>query len=253
MIKEKFNQFFDIAKKNGELADLGLTQEDIKVFNRDFNDEFLKIVNDMDNSLKQTNSDNKFSLKSTYRFDWNNNIKNVMSKLVYKEGESVLVEFIDNCNINSIDKELNINYGSVSKDINILNNNEDKFSGFGNEISKFVENKFKKLCPEGFADKPNNSENNQSTVYNRNEYIIPDSDSRHLEKKDLKYMTKEQLSNARNEIFARHGYVFKDAAYKSYFESKSWYTPDPKYIDDIKKLSECEKYNCMFIESYEKR
>jgi hypothetical protein len=81
-----------------------------------------------------------------------------------------------------------------------------------------------------------------------NQYIIAGSDSRYLTDSDLSALTKEQLEIARNEIFARHGYVFKTQYYIDYFNSKSWYKPDPNYSGN---LSGIEEYNVNLIKKYE--
>lgn len=72
--------------------------------------------------------------------------------------------------------------------------------------------------PEATADVQDTSENN-------GDYIFPDSDSRKLKKSEVKKLSKKELRYARNELYARHGYIFKDEELKNYFESKSWYTP----------------------------
>lgn len=36
---------------------------------------------------------------------------------------------------------------------------------------------------------------------------------------------------ARNEIYARHGYIFNDAEIRAYFEKKPWYTGTVKSED----------------------
>ena len=60
---------------------------------------------------------------------------------------------------------------------------------------------------------------------NNGDYIFPDSDSRKLKKSEVKKLSKKELRYARNELYARHGYIFEDEELKDYFESKSWYTP----------------------------
>ena len=42
---------------------------------------------------------------------------------------------------------------------------------------------------------------------------------------EVKKLSKKELRYARNELYARHGYIFEDEELKNYFESKSWYTP----------------------------
>ena len=51
------------------------------------------------------------------------------------------------------------------------------------------------------------------------QWVFPESDKRFLEKADLTDLTKEQLWWARNEIFARHGYIFKSERGKKYARS----------------------------------
>jgi len=80
------------------------------------------------------------------------------------------------------------------------------------------------------------------------EYIIPGSDSRYLTDSDLAGLTKEQLAIARNEIFARHGYIFMVQKYVDYFSSKSWYKADPSYTGE---LSDIEEYNVNLIKERE--
>lgn len=58
---------------------------------------------------------------------------------------------------------------------------------------------------------------------NDSEYIIKDSNLRYLKNEDLKHLNKKQLRLARNEIYARHGYKFKDKSLRKYFDSTDWY------------------------------
>jgi len=70
-----------------------------------------------------------------------------------------------------------------------------------------------------------------------------------MELVDSLYITDLQAKNvlriARNEIFARYGYIFKSNDLKSYFEEKSWYKP--KYEDVTDYLTEIEKKNIELI------
>lgn len=56
-----------------------------------------------------------------------------------------------------------------------------------------------------------------------NYYIIPDSNSRYLTQHELSCYSTEDLGYIRNEILARHGYIFKTQKYSDYFNSQSWY------------------------------
>jgi hypothetical protein len=59
----------------------------------------------------------------------------------------------------------------------------------------------------------------------------------------------EDLRVLRNEIYARHGRVFKDADLQKYFAAQPWYKPDPTFTDD--KLSEIEIGNLAKIKEAE--
>lgn len=82
-------------------------------------------------------------------------------------------------------------------------------------------------------------------------YIFQDSDKYKLTDSQLKKLTGHDLMLGRNEIFARHGYVFKKEPFKSYFEAKSWYTPNPSFKGSDSQLSSVEKYNINLILKYE--
>ena len=57
------------------------------------------------------------------------------------------------------------------------------------------------------------------------DYVIPDSSTRYLTNADLNGLSEWQIRIARNEIYARHGRIFKSDDLADYFASKSWYTP----------------------------
>lgn len=76
-----------------------------------------------------------------------------------------------------------------------------------------------------------------------NTYVIKDSDRYPITQETLKGLTKYELLMARNEILARHGYVYKSEPYKSYFNSKSWYKPNPKFKGQKADLSPLERHN----------
>ena len=58
---------------------------------------------------------------------------------------------------------------------------------------------------------------------NVGDYIFADSDSRYLKASDLKKLSKKELRLARNELYARHGYIFEDEELSEYFNGKDWY------------------------------
>ena len=61
----------------------------------------------------------------------------------------------------------------------------------------------------------------------------------------------EDVSQMRQEIYARHGKVFKEPWLQKYFSSFDWYKADPNFTDAA--LTEVEKKNIATIAAYEKR
>lgn len=95
-----------------------------------------------------------------------------------------------------------------------------------------------------------NTDESEEEDETTSEYIIPDSATKKLAEEDIKNLTKEQLYYARNEIYARHGYVFKSEKLNAYFKTKSWYKGTTKAEDfDESVLSETEIYNIKYLKS----
>src|ERR1051326_311834 len=61
----------------------------------------------------------------------------------------------------------------------------------------------------------------------------------------------EDVRKMRDEIYARHGKVFKDQWTQKYFQSFDWYKANPSYSDA--QLTSVEKNNLAVIANYEKR
>lgn len=95
-----------------------------------------------------------------------------------------------------------------------------------------------------------NAEAAEVAMEDSNGYILPDSDSRKLTKSDLAGMTAQQLSYAKNEIYARHGRVFKSSELQDYFNEKDWYEENDDFKDED--LSKKEAENTEFIAAYQK-
>ena len=67
---------------------------------------------------------------------------------------------------------------------------------------------------------------------------------------DLKYFSPRELRLIRNEIYARHGYMFKDTVLQTYFEKQNWYRP---LYDDVEEyITPLERANIKFILEKEK-
>ncbi|UCH93095.1 MAG: YARHG domain-containing protein [Candidatus Aminicenantes bacterium] len=70
-------------------------------------------------------------------------------------------------------------------------------------------------------------------------------------KKDWKLLKRKYLYYLRNEIFARHGYVFKDNGLQAFFLNMHWYKKNINF--DIKTLNNIEKSNVRSILRAEKK
>lgn len=57
------------------------------------------------------------------------------------------------------------------------------------------------------------------------DYILPECTTRYYTVEELRNISPDELRIAKNEIYARHGRMFKDQALNDYFRSKSWYRP----------------------------
>jgi len=89
------------------------------------------------------------------------------------------------------------------------------------------------------------------TYVMQSDFIFPYSDSYLLSYAEINNLDYNLRAYARNEIFARHGYIFKLAKFKNYFESKYWYSPNPYYNGDTQMLNSVEIENIERIKKYE--
>lgn len=99
------------------------------------------------------------------------------------------------------------------------------------------------VAPQQVA--PSTVTNNSSSTAGN----FPQASERLLTSSDLSGMSKQDLKIMRNEIFARHGYIFKTAEMKSYFANQSWYSG--QYDDVTSMLSNIEKQNIELVKKYE--
>lgn len=86
-------------------------------------------------------------------------------------------------------------------------------------------------------------------TYNPENGMFPESSTRLLEDADVSNLREEELEFMRNEIYARHGYSFKDLQDRRQFDTVSWYVP--MGIDIREKLTDIEVQNIDLIYRYE--
>jgi hypothetical protein len=91
---------------------------------------------------------------------------------------------------------------------------------------------------EGSTNESENPSNNSSRNIPGK---YPEASKEKLNASELTKYNKSELRLIRNEIFARHGFIFKSPELISYFKSQNWYKPEFNDITD--KLTPVEKTN----------
>jgi len=92
---------------------------------------------------------------------------------------------------------------------------------------------------------------NVETIVKYENRIHQDLGSKPITRALLEGLFLEDASQMRQEIYARHGKVFKEPWLQKYFSSFDWYKADPNFTDAA--LTEVEKKNIATIAAYEKR
>lgn len=101
---------------------------------------------------------------------------------------------------------------------------------------------------EGSSNANENSDGNSTAgKYS----IYPQASERLLNREDVENLSGWELKIMRNEIFARHGYIFKTEEMRNYFKYESWYVPVHDNVDNM--LTDVEKKNIELIKRYESR
>lgn len=96
------------------------------------------------------------------------------------------------------------------------------------------------------------SYSSSSAEVSEGDYIFYDSSSRLLTEADLAPLSLQQLCYARNEIYARRGYIFQSEELREYFGSKPWYTPTvPAESFSESVFNEVETANIALLKSRE--
>jgi hypothetical protein len=87
------------------------------------------------------------------------------------------------------------------------------------------------------------------TTYSGVQGDYPEASKQLLTANELRYTSKEVLVIMRNEIFARHGYIFKRADLHNHFVKKPWYNPQHNDVSHL--LTQVEKDNIRLIKAFE--
>ncbi len=101
----------------------------------------------------------------------------------------------------------------------------------------------------GYLDELNRRYDNYFDFYpDEDGYVIADSSYRLISKQDLYGMTEHEVCIARNEIYARYGYIFQTEKYNAYFQNFSWYRPSTRTLPNLNSI---EAQNVNTIMAYE--
>ena len=106
---------------------------------------------------------------------------------------------------------------------------------------------------ENFKDEElsGNDKLNVETIVAVEKRIHDELSTKPITRATLEGLFLEDASQMRQEIYARHGKVFKEPWLQKYFSSFDWYKADPNFTDAA--LNEVEKKNIATIAAYEKR
>lgn len=85
------------------------------------------------------------------------------------------------------------------------------------------------------------------------EYIFPESDKKYLTEEEVRSVTVEEMFIGRNEIYARHGYIFQSEELNAYFNSMSWYEGrvKPNWFNADASFNDFEKKNVELLKRIE--
>ena len=80
------------------------------------------------------------------------------------------------------------------------------------------------------------------------DFVFPYSSSSYLSASDVSGLSHDDIQHAINEIYARNGYIFKNASIRSYYEQFSWYYEDPDF--STSDFNSYEKSNLALLQKY---
>lgn len=93
-----------------------------------------------------------------------------------------------------------------------------------------------------------NGSSSKSDENRSNGFIFPHSSQRKLTVDEVTGLGGDVAQAAINEIYARHGYVFRTKSIQKYYESRSWYHKNYNFSESD--LSEIESYNIGLLRKY---
>ena len=133
-----------------------------------------------------------------------------------------------------------------------------KYGASGQESYKIIEYKTK-IAPTAETTTKTIEKTTESKVvptfsYNdkQDQYLF-DSANKYITREYLSGCTRDEITVIINEIYARHGYIFKDAELREYFNSQSWYNGTVTTLEEAAKhFNSIEQKNVDTIYLYQK-
>lgn len=108
------------------------------------------------------------------------------------------------------------------------------------------------IATEGtFSDKGSTEEIDYTNEDIEKDAFLFPSDSVLITEGELEKLDDKTVELIKNEIYARHGYIFTNRALKKYFESFNWYEPSEEYSPNL--LNPTEKANLKTIKIFQSR
>lgn len=102
-----------------------------------------------------------------------------------------------------------------------------------------------------FSDKGSTEEIDYTNEDIEKDAFLFPSDSVLITEGELEKLDDKTVELIKNEIYARHGYIFTNRALKKYFESFNWYEPNEEYSPNL--LNQTEKANLKTIKKFQSR
>lgn len=96
--------------------------------------------------------------------------------------------------------------------------------------------------------KSSSSASSKSDESHNSGFILPYSSERRLSVSEVSGLGGDVAQDAINEIYARHGYVFRTQSIQQYYESQSWYHKNYNFSESD--LSDIESYNIGLLRKY---
>lgn len=200
----------------------------------------------------QKNDDKEIGRDEWFRRkEWSIRIWTFVTLLLLALGGYMLQDYWNNQYIHLTENEEPEREQAISEEISDSKEDKDSENVQTPNVQENDEDEHVDL--EGMDGQPEEPQKNTTQENQSQEYIFPDSNSRYLSEEEIRSVDADKLRIARNEILARHGYIFNDEELNMYFTSTSWYQgtvpSDEFHMDWI--LNDFEKKNVELIKFVE--